>query len=221
VLQGERRQRWSASPCWRRHRRWGRTNESRRVLTEGLRPETKAFLANKGGIYLNGDTHHPHLSFTDGTYDGRYLFVNDKANTRVARIRLDVMRCDKIIELPNQNTVHGMRLQKFPRTGYVFCNGEYEVPIPNDGKILDAPDKYWSIFSVIDGDTMKVAWQVMVDDNLDNTDADYQGKYAFSTCYNSEKGMTLADRHRQLVGREPRIGRACRRTGQVRAMPLA
>jgi nitrous-oxide reductase len=200
---------------------WGQTNESRRVLTEGLRPETKAFLANKGGIYLNGDTHHPHLSFTDGTYDGRYLFVNDKANTRVARIRLDVMRCDKIIELPNQNTVHGMRLQKFPRTGYVFCNGEYEVPIPNDGKILDAPDKYWSIFSVIDGDTMKVAWQVMVDDNLDNTDADYQGKYAFSTCYNSEKGMTLADRHRQLVGREPRIGRACRRTGQVRAMPLA
>ena len=78
------------------------------------------------------------------------------------------------IELPNQNTVHGMRLQKFPRTGYVFCNGEYEVPIPNDGNILDAPDKYWSIFSAIDGDTMKVAWQVMVDGNLDNTDADYQ-----------------------------------------------
>jgi nitrous-oxide reductase len=172
---------------------WGLTNESRKILTEGLRPESREFLADKGGIYTNGDTHHPHLSFTDGTYDGRYLFVNDKANTRVARIRLDVMRCDKIIELPNQNTVHGMRVQKFPRTGYIFCNGEYEVPLPNDGKILDEPDKYWSIFSAVDGDTMKVAWQVMVDGNLDNTDADYQGKYAFSTCYNSEKGMTLAD----------------------------
>jgi nitrous-oxide reductase len=54
---------------------WGLTNESRRVLTEGLRPETKEFLADKGGIYTNGDTHHPHLSFTDGTYDGRYLFT--------------------------------------------------------------------------------------------------------------------------------------------------
>ena len=100
---------------------WGQTNESRRVLTEGLTPETREFLADKGGVYMNGDLHHPHPSFTDGTYDGRYLFCNDKANTRVARIRLDVMRVDKIIQMPNQHTVHGLRLQKFPRTGYVYC----------------------------------------------------------------------------------------------------
>ena len=62
---------------------WGQTNESRKVLTEGLTPEAREFLKNRGGTYLNGDLHHPHPSFTDGTYDGRYLFVNDKANTRV------------------------------------------------------------------------------------------------------------------------------------------
>ena len=67
------------------------------------------------------------------------------------------------------------------------------MPLPNDGKILDKPKDYHAIFSAIDGDTMKVAWQVMVDGNLDNVDADYQGKYAFSTCYNSEEGVTLAE----------------------------
>lgn len=172
---------------------WGQTNESLKILTEGLTPESKEFLKDKGGTYHNGDLHHPHPSFTDGTYDGRYLFANDKANTRVCRIRLDVMKCDKIIQLPNQHTVHGLRVQKYPRTGYVFANGEDGVPIPNDGKTLDDAKKYTSIFSAIDGDTMKVAWQIMVDGNLDNVDADYQGKYAFATCYNSEGGVTLAE----------------------------
>ncbi|WP_430436921.1 TAT-dependent nitrous-oxide reductase [Oceanibaculum nanhaiense] len=170
---------------------WGQTNESRKILTEGLTPETRAFLESRGGTWDNGDTHHPHMSFTAGTYDGRYVYVNDKANTRVARIRCDVMKCDKIVELPNQQSVHGLRVQKYPKTGYVFCNGEFRVPIPNDGKILDESDKYHSVISAVDGETMKIAWQVMVSGNLDNVDADYQGKYCFATCYNSEEGVNL------------------------------
>jgi nitrous-oxide reductase len=172
---------------------WGLTNESRKILTEGLTPEAREFLKDKGGIFTNGDLHHPHMSFTDGTYDGRYIFVNDKSNTRVGRIRCDIMKCDRIIQLPNQATVHGLRVQKYPRTGYVFCNGEDRVPLPNDGKILDDSKQYHSMFTAVDGDAMKVAWQIIVDGNLDNVDADYQGKYAFSTCYNSEEGVTLAE----------------------------
>ncbi len=171
---------------------WGRTNESRKILNENLTPQSREFVKTIGGVFPNGDLHHPHMSFTDGTYDGRYIFVNDKANTRVARIRCDVMKTDKVVEIPNADAIHGLRPQRYPRTGYVFANGEHIVPLPNDGTVMDNPkDNFWAIYTAIDGDTMEIAWQVMVDGNLDNNDTDYQGKYSFSTCYNSEKGLDV------------------------------
>ncbi|MCL7943547.1 TAT-dependent nitrous-oxide reductase [Marinobacter sp. ATCH36] len=157
---------------------WGITNESKDVL-------------GHDNTYLNGDCHHPHISMEDGRYDGKYLFINDKANTRVARIRLDIMKTDKITHIPNVQAIHGLRLQKVPRTKYVFCNAEFVIPHPNDGSEYSLENSY-TMFNAIDADTMEVAWQVIVDGNLDNTDADYTGKYAASTCYNSEKAADLA-----------------------------
>ncbi len=160
---------------------WGITNESKAVLGESAK-------------FMNGDCHHPHISMTDGSYDGKYLFINDKANTRVARIRLDIMKCDKITTIPNVQSIHGLRLQKVPYTKYVFCNAEFIIPHPNDGTNidnLDAAEKY-TMYNALDAETMEVAWQVMVDGNLDNTDMCYTGKYAAATCYNSEGATDIA-----------------------------
>ncbi|MGV8415722.1 TAT-dependent nitrous-oxide reductase, partial [Pseudomonas aeruginosa] len=84
---------------------WGLTNESKRVLGDSAR-------------FLNGDCHHPHISMTDGKYDGKYLFINDKANSRVARIRLDVGNGDDAVAFHDVQAIHGLRLQKVPHTRY-------------------------------------------------------------------------------------------------------
>ncbi|RON37992.1 nitrous-oxide reductase [Pseudomonas brassicacearum] len=158
---------------------WGLTNESKRIMGDSAH-------------FQNGDCHHPHLSMTDGKYDGKYLFINDKANSRVARIRLDIMKCDKMLTVPNVQAVHGLRLQKVPHTKYVFANAEFVIPHPNDGSTFDLQDKNsYTMFNAIDAEKMEMAFQVIVDGNLDNTDADYTGKYAASTCYNSEKAYDL------------------------------
>ncbi|MBU2966002.1 TAT-dependent nitrous-oxide reductase [Amphritea sp. 2_MG-2023] len=156
---------------------WGMTNESKAILGENAP--------------LNGDAHHPHMSMTDGQYDGKYIFINDKANTRVARIRGDIMKTDKITTVPNCQAIHGLRVQKAPYTKYVFANAEFRIPHPNNGLNMDDIEGYYTLFNGINAETMEVDWQIIVDGNLDNTDADYTGKYAFSTCYNSEGAIDL------------------------------
>ncbi|MGR2738750.1 TAT-dependent nitrous-oxide reductase [Billgrantia sp. Q4P2] len=158
---------------------WGITNESKRVLGPNAP--------------LNGDTHHPKVSYTDARYDGRYCFINDKLNTRVARIRLDIMRADKIIEVPNVQAIHGLTLQRVPKTEDVFAVGEMIIPQPNDGRHLDDPSQYWTMMTCIDADTMEVKWQAIVDGNLDNCDTDYTGRFVAASCYNSARGMTLPE----------------------------
>lgn len=139
-----------------------------------------------------GDTHHVHASYTNGTYDGRYIYVNDKVNARLARVRIATFEVDRVAEIPNSQGTHGIFPQRH-KTGYVFCNSEFHTPQPNDGRDLDDPKKYFALHTAIDGESMEVKWQVMVEGNMDLAASDYEGKYSFATCYNSEQGVVLEE----------------------------
>ncbi|MDP4232436.1 MAG: Sec-dependent nitrous-oxide reductase [Bacteroidota bacterium] len=54
-----------------------------------------------------GDSHHPALSETDGDYDGKWLYINDRANGRVAMIDLRDFATKQILKIPNIETCHG------------------------------------------------------------------------------------------------------------------
>ncbi len=153
---------------------WGATDHSKELL----------------GGRMSGDTHHVHLSYTGGTYDGRYVFVNDKASARLARINCETMEVDKVIDIPNSQGTHGIFPQRH-KTGYVFCNAEFRTPHVNDGRDMTDPTKYGAMHTAVDGEEMVVKWQVLVEGNLDLCATDYQGNYSFATCYNSEGGVTL------------------------------
>lgn len=75
-----------------------------------------------------GDTHHPNLSETNGEYDGQYLFINDKANARVAVIDLRDFETKQIIKNPNAINDHGGSFVT-PNTEYVIEGPQYAAPL--------------------------------------------------------------------------------------------
>lgn len=170
---------------------WGITNESKKIMG------TKA----DGSLrYTVGDSHHAHASYKDGNYDGRYAWINDKINSRIARIRLDYFVCDKITELPNVQGFHGIFPDKadpvdakINYTTRVFCGAEFSIPVPNTGSDADKPEKYHSLFTCVDAESMEVRWQVMIDGNCDLVATSYDGKLAATNQYNTEMGVHYED----------------------------
>jgi nitrous-oxide reductase len=74
------------------------------------------------------DTHHPALSETEGDYDGQYLFIGDKANSRVAVIDLRDFETKQIVKNPAAMNDHGGTFVT-PNTEYVVEGGQYAAPL--------------------------------------------------------------------------------------------
>ena len=81
-----------------------------------------------GRDVLWADTHHPALSETDGDYDGEFLFINDKANARVAVIDLRDFETKQIIKNPIALNDHGGTMVT-PDTEWIIEGGQYAAPL--------------------------------------------------------------------------------------------
>ncbi|HET9578216.1 MAG TPA: TAT-dependent nitrous-oxide reductase [Usitatibacter sp.] len=170
---------------------WGITNESKKIL--GTKPD--------GSLrFHTGDTHHVHGSYTDGTYDGKYFWVNDKLNSRMARIRGDYLECDRITEIPNVQGFHGIFPDKrdpvdpkVNHTTRVFCGAEFHIPFSTKAADMKDAKKYACLFTCVDAETMEIRWQVKIDGNMDLCATSYDGKLAATNQYNNENGMMFAE----------------------------
>jgi len=110
----------------------------------GFDDESKAVLnmGNPDGEIQFGDTHHPAFSETEGEYNGRYLFINDKANPRIAVIDLHDFETKQIVKNPFFKSAHGGAFVT-PNTEYVMDAAQYAAPISNDYVPLEEfNDKY-------------------------------------------------------------------------------
>lgn len=158
----------------------------------GFDKESKAML----GGFTWGDVHHPSISQTNGDYDGRWLFVNDNANNRVARIDLHDFKTKQIFgPIPNVSGNHGSSFVT-PNTEYILSASRFSAPIP---RFTYAPlEQYGTAYKGIvagvrvDPNTgdLSMGWEIMMppfDYDLGSTGKGPSNGWAFWTSYNTER----------------------------------
>jgi nitrous-oxide reductase len=102
-----------------------------------------------------GDTHHPNLSETKGEYDGEFVFINDKANARLAVIDLRDFETKQIVKNPNSINDHGGAFVT-PNTEYVIEGPQYAAPLGWEYAPLDEyQDKYRGLITFWKFDRVK------------------------------------------------------------------
>jgi nitrous-oxide reductase len=157
----------------------------------GFDEESRAMM----GEYNWGDVHHPALSQTASQYDGRWLFVNDNSNNRVARIDLRDFKTRQIFgPIPNSSGNHGSSFVT-ENTEYLLVASRFSIPLPK-GRVADLNDyakEFNGMVSALKVEPqtgeMSVAFQILTppfDWDLASTGKGPSSGWAFWTSYNTE-----------------------------------
>jgi len=168
----------------------------------GYSEETKPMLMTSFGFLPWDDSHHSTLSMTDGSYDGRWAFINANNTPRIARIDLKTFRTSEIIELPNSAGNHS---SPFPtaNTEYLVAGTRFSVPADYENGDVSIADfaKYFHghiSYIKVDPKTGGLSLDFQLELPPFNFDLSHSGKakstdWSFFTCYNSEKAHTLLE----------------------------
>ncbi len=158
----------------------------------GVDEDSKAML--KGMTW--GDAHHPGLSETDGDYDGRWLFINDMPNARIARIDLQDFKTHEIFgPIPNVSAAHACPFPT-PNTEYVFAASRFSIPIPYSsvGRVEDYARNFKGVVAGVKVDPksghMSLGFEILMppfDWDLADAGKGPSDGWEFFTCYNSEQ----------------------------------
>ena len=128
-------------------------------------------------------------------YDGRWLFVNDNANNRIARIDLRDFKTQQILgPIPNSSGNHGSSFVT-ENSEYVLVATRFSVPLPK-GRYADPNDYETEFNGMVSGikvdpktGEMWVGWQILTPPfnwDLGSTGKGPSSGWAFWTSYNSE-----------------------------------
>jgi len=125
---------------------------SEAVLGEGSDPD-------KSDPLRWGDAHHPAISETEGDYDARWLYINDRANGRIGMVDLTDFKTKQILDIPNTQTSHG-GVFVTPNSEYAHISSMTPKPMNGSGyaELEDYGDEFRGVSSwlAIDQETGKL-----------------------------------------------------------------
>ncbi|HBK70763.1 MAG TPA: Sec-dependent nitrous-oxide reductase [Flavobacteriaceae bacterium] len=166
----------------------------------GYSEETKPMLMTSHGFVPWGDSHHPDISQTEGTLDGRWVFINENNTPRIARISLETFETEEIIEIPNSAGNHPSSYVT-ENSEYIVAGTRFAVPFPQrDMPISEMKGNFKGALTFIKVDPehghMDIAFQLKMPGF--NYDLSHPGRakshgWFFFTTYNTEEEHSMLE----------------------------